>query len=80
MSHQTFTQSVETFVEASPWIGPEHAPALATLWALAAMLDDELSPAGAAQFGLTYRNLAKLAPTAPAEIDELERLLGGADE
>lgn len=63
-SMSAFTESVEEFVSASPWLSAEHAPALATLRAVAAELDGgELVPALVAQFGLTHRALAKERPT-----------------
>lgn len=74
-----FSASVDEFVSASPWLGAPHSPALATLRALAAALDcGDLTPALVAQFGLTYRNLAKLAPAAPGEMDPLAEALAAA--
>ncbi|MBZ4485971.1 hypothetical protein LQ938_09670 [Microbacterium sp. cx-55] len=76
---RAFGTSVDEFVGAAPWLGAPHAPALATLRALAAELDTgDLSPALVAQFGLTYRNLAKLAPMTPATVDPLEAALAKA--
>lgn len=75
----SFSQSVASFVDSSPWLGPEHSPALATLWALAESLDIEIVPAVVAQFGLTYRSLAKLAPTSDEPGDPLEAALRGAE-
>lgn len=74
-----FSASVEEFVSASPWLAAPHAPALATLRALATALDGgDLTPALVGQFGLAYRNLAKLAPAAPAPVDPLAAALAHA--
>lgn len=76
---QTFEQAVNDFIYASPWIGPEHSPAVAMLYSLAAEMDGgDLQPAMAAQFGLAYRSLAKLAPSAVKEDDPLEAALRDA--
>jgi len=63
---ESFRESVEAFVSASPWLAPPHAPAVTTLRVLARKLDGgDLTPALVSQFGLTFRSLAKLAPAAP---------------
>ena len=75
----TFTESVQEFVAASPWLTSSDAPAVVTLQRLADELDNgALVPALVAQFGLTFRNLLKRAPVEGGPADELEQLLGGA--
>lgn len=75
MTKNSFTDATNAFIKASPWLGPAHMPAVATLRVLAETLDaGDLTPALVAQYGLTYRSLAKLAPTAETT-DELEALL-----
>lgn len=64
MADQTFLGSVEEFVAASPWLGPEHAPALMTLRAVATKLDGgDVQAALVSQFGLVYRALLGQRPT-----------------
>ena len=77
MSARTFKSSVDQFVKASPWLGPEHEPALVMLRAIAKELDGgDLTPALLAQFGLAYRSLAKLAPTGEGEeVDPVDALI-----
>ena len=73
---ETFGEAVAEFVSSAPWLGSPHAPALMTLRTLAKALDGgDLTPALVAQFGLTYRNLAKLAPATPSAPDPLEAAL-----
>ena len=73
----TFTESVQEFIAASPWLAPSDAPAVVTLQRLADELDNgALVPALVAQFGLTFRNLLKRAPVEDGPADELELLLG----
>ncbi|MDQ0645656.1 hypothetical protein [Microbacterium murale] len=74
-----FASAVERFESSAPWLGDPHAPALVTLHVLAETLDaGDLTPALVAQFGLTFRSLAKLAPTANAAEDPLEKALRDA--
>ncbi|SNS41447.1 hypothetical protein SAMN06309944_0159 [Micrococcales bacterium KH10] len=72
-----FSEAVLAFKSANPWLGDNEAPAVATLEALAVALDAEAipTPALVAQFGLTYRNLAKAAPVADTAVDPLEAAL-----
>ena len=72
-----FTRSIETFVSASPWIGPLDAPAVAALRAMARVLDtsDGMTPAMLSQWGLAFRALSKKAPAEAPPEDEFERLL-----
>lgn len=61
----SFSQSIEEFVEASPWLGSADAPALATLRYIADAIDAGAgTPAMIAQLGLTHRSLLKRAPKA----------------
>lgn len=78
MAATTFKGSVTEFIKASPWLGPAHAPAVVSLRKLATELDKEVTAALAAQFNLIYRNLAKQAPGAAAEVDEVGDLIDEA--
>lgn len=80
-TRSAFADSIAEFEAASPWLGAEHAPALAMLRALASEMDGGgLTAALASAFGLTYRNLAKLAPKAAGEpTDPLAEALRNAD-
>ncbi|MGM7677582.1 hypothetical protein [Microbacterium sp. A94] len=72
----TFAGAVEAFKSASPWLGASDMPALVTLNKLAELLDNgDLTPALVAQFGLTFRSLAKLAPATDDAPDPLEKAL-----
>lgn len=73
--HPTFTEATEQFVAASTWLGPEHAPAVATLRLLASQLDRDLTAALVAQYGLVYRSLLKAQPIDPDADDPLEQEL-----
>lgn len=74
-----FESAVERFEASAPWLGDPHAPALVTLRVLAETLDaGNLTPALVAQFGLTFRSLAKLAPPIDAADDPLTAALRGA--
>ena len=77
---KTFTDAVQEFENASPWLEAQHTPAVVMLYAMATVLDDQvvagdLVPSLLGQFGLTFRNLAREAPKAELEADELETLL-----
>ncbi len=79
MTDNAFHSAVDEFVSASPWLAPQHAPARATLYALARQLDaGDLTPALVGQFGLAYRNLAKLAPAEKPAADPLAEALATA--
>jgi hypothetical protein len=71
----TLTEQTETFLASLDWLGPIHTPAIAQLRLLAGLIDDSPIPALIAQYGLTYRDLVKQAPSAPEEVDELAKLL-----
>ena len=72
----SFVQAVTDFKNASPWLGPEDAPALAALEAAAVKLDKEVNPALLSAYGLTYRNLLKRKPGVVQEDgDELDDLI-----
>ncbi|MFD1505267.1 hypothetical protein FE374_09340 [Georgenia yuyongxinii] len=77
MAARTFVSSLRSFQKASPWLGPEHDPALVMLEAMAKELDGgELTPALLSQFGLAYRSLQKLAPRSDrGEVDPLDEVL-----
>lgn len=73
---ETFSEAVAAFKSSAPWLGAPHMPALVTLRKLAKALDTgDLTPALVAQFGLTYRSLAKLAPAEDAPKDPLAKAL-----
>ena len=58
-----FVSAVAEFEKASPWLGPQHAPAVVSLRAMAAQLDaGDMAPALLGQFGLAYRSLEKQRP------------------
>lgn len=74
----TFDEAVSAFEDASPWLGPQHAPAVVALRAMAHQLDDgDMAPALLGQFGLCFRALAKERPT-EAPRDPLEAALSAA--
>lgn len=59
----TFKAAVEQFETASPWLGPEHAPAVVALRSMAEQLDGgDMAPALLGQFGLAFRALRKERP------------------
>jgi len=77
---KTFTEAVQEFQNASPWLEPKHAPALVMLYAMASELDaqvisGDLHAPLMGQYGLAYRNLAKEAPKEDGAVDELSELL-----
>lgn len=77
---KTFTEAVQEFENASPWLEPKHTPALVMLYAMAKELDaqvvsGDLHAPLMGQYGLAYRNLSKEAPKGDQQVDELEQLL-----
>lgn len=76
----TFTDALQEFVDAAPWLGALDAPALATLEAIAFELDGgDRTPALLAQWGLAYRSLLKRAPVEREDAtDPLEAALEAA--
>ena len=62
MARKTFTQAVSEFKDGAPWLGVDDVPALVALEALAEALDNEVTAALVAQYGLTYRNLLSRKP------------------
>ncbi|PDQ34125.1 MAG: hypothetical protein B5766_12900 [Candidatus Lumbricidophila eiseniae] len=62
----SFVAAVGEFVAASPWLGPEHQPALVVLRTLARQLDVHVTAALVAQFGVTFRDLRSQVPTGGA--------------
>lgn len=71
----TFTEAVDTFLASADWLGDDDAPMVASLRIMAAQLDKRFSAATMAQFGLSYRFLAKKAPQGEDTKDPLEALL-----
>lgn len=70
-----FATAVSEFEEASPWLGPQHAPAVVALRAMAAQLDaGDMAPALLGQFGLTFRALDKQRPSGE-QVDPLTAAL-----
>lgn len=63
---ESFTASITEFIDASPWLGPAHRPALVTLKAIARELDTRVTAAMIAQFGVAFRDLRAQAPEGPA--------------
>lgn len=80
MSEQStaFTDAVEEFVSSSPWLGAEHAPAVAALRAMATTLDKgPIQAALLGQYGLVYRDLVKQKPE-EGSTDPLDAALDAA--
>lgn len=75
MSEKTFTEAVLQFIRTSSWLSDVDEPAVVALLAMAAELDQTMTPALLAQYGLTYRNLLSRAPQAADDQDELAKLL-----
>lgn len=75
MHEKTFTEAVLQFIRTSPWLSDVDEPAVVALLAMAAELDNAMTPALLAQYGLTYRNLLSRAPASPDDQDELAKLL-----
>ena len=71
----TLVEETETFLSSLDWLGAIHTPAVAQLHLLARLIDENPIPALIAQYGLTYRDLVKQAPTEPEAVDELAKLL-----
>lgn len=71
----TFTAATEQFLRAADWIGPQHAPAVATLRLVALQLDEMLTAPLVAQYNLAYRALLKSQPVDPDADDPLEQAL-----
>lgn len=77
-SIQTFEDAVNAFlVSADDWLSADDAPMVASLVIMARQLDKRFSAATMAQFGLSFRYLAKKAPQDNEVVDPLERLLNG---
>ncbi|RZU66757.1 hypothetical protein EV379_3123 [Microterricola gilva] len=74
----TFLGSIEAFIAVSRWLGPEHGPALVTLRALARQLDQRVTAAMVAQFGVAFRDLRSQAPSAPPASDGVEDIIDEA--
>lgn len=78
----SFSEAVDKFEAASPWLGDADLPALVTLRALADELDEgKMVPALIAQYGLTYRALRARSPQADnAPVDPLAAALEAAEK
>ena len=75
-ARKTMTEATEELIaEASDWLTPQHAPAVAILRVLAPQLDPTPTAALASSYGLAYRDLLKRAPGATAPEDPLEKAL-----
>jgi len=74
--YDTYTEAVEAFLKNADWLGDEEAPMVTSLIVMARQLDKRFSAATMAQFGLSYRFLAKKAPQGDDVRDPLEALLG----
>lgn len=76
----SFAEATKQFLATADWIGPEHAPAVATLRLVAASLDESLNPPLVAQYNLAYRNLLKQQPVDPDADDPVEQALRAAGQ
>jgi hypothetical protein len=70
-----FTESVTEFLAQADWLNASHAPSVTALIAMAAKLDDEVSPAMLAQYSAVHRYLMKEKPRIHADVDPLAELL-----
>lgn len=73
----TFTTAVRKFKKsAEAWLSDEDLPAIVALEKAAESLDEEITPALLAQYGLIYRSLLKKKPAASGEeVDPLDDLI-----
>ena len=72
----SFEESVQIFLNSAHWLTEEDEPMTTSLLIMARQLDKRFSAATMAQFGLSYRFLAKRRPTDERTTDPLELLLG----
>lgn len=70
-----FAESVESFLAQAVWLNATHAPAVAALKAVARELDNEVTAALIAQFGVLHRSLLKERPKLEVDVDPLAELL-----
>ncbi len=70
-----FTESVRQFLENADWLNESHAPSVTALTAMAAKLDQEVTPAMLAQYSAVHRYLMKEKPKVVTETDPLAELL-----
>jgi precorrin-4 methylase len=70
-----FTESVTEFLAQADWLNASHAPSVTALIAMAAKLDEEVTPAMLAQYSAVHRYLMKEKPRVYAEVDPLAELL-----
>lgn len=79
----SFTDSLESFEAASPWLDETHEPEITALRFIADTLDNS-TPANPApllsQWGLLLRSLRKEAPVTPGGDDPLEKALREASQ
>lgn len=77
---ETFEEATHAFlIAAKEWLTDEDAPMTASLVIMAKQLDKRFSAATMAQYGLSYRYLAKRRPAGENVIDPLEALLNAED-
>ena len=70
-----FTESVEDFLATADWLNASHAPSVTALIAMAAKLDEDVTPAMLAQYSAVHRYLMKEKPRIHADVDPLAELL-----
>jgi hypothetical protein len=70
-----FTESVTEFLAQADWLNASHAPSVTALIAMAAKLDEEVTPAMLAQYSAVHRYLMKEKPRVHADVDPLAELL-----
>jgi hypothetical protein len=70
----TYTEAANTFLEAADWLTALDEPMITGLKHLAEELDKGFAATTYAQFGLTFRYLAKQKPVGTVEVDEDEDL------
>lgn len=72
---QGFSEAVQVFIDSAWWLDETHAPSVMALQAVARELDDEVTGALVAQFGLLHRSLLGAKPKADTPVDSLAELL-----
>jgi precorrin-4 methylase len=70
-----FTESVTEFLAQADWLNASHAPSVTALIAMAAKLDEEVTPAMLAQYSAVHRYLMKEKPRIHVDVDPLAELL-----
>lgn len=74
-SPRSFAAAVDTFIESAYWLDDTHLPSVIALQAVARELDDEVTGALVAQFGLLHRSLLAAKPKVDVPVDSLAELL-----